>query len=213
MSELPLVDIAYRQIRQKLLNGDYLPGTLLSESELAAGLNMSRTPIRDAITLLAREGFVETLKKRGILVKGVDIKELYDMFDLMTALYFYVLDVVEHHQYEIDLASMKEYLDRLIEASERKHYRDYYENCLFFMRTLLSTIHNQSILQTFDMYKDKILYFVVIHRSFNSPNRPYTGKKLYAEIYRLLAEGSIADTKKAILESKWNVREELVRNA
>ena len=77
MSNPPLVETAYLHIRQKLLNGDFLPGTLLSENELATEMSMSRTPVRDAMALLSREGFVETLKKRGILVKGIDIKELY----------------------------------------------------------------------------------------------------------------------------------------
>lgn len=212
MSDLPLVEIAYQEIRQKLLNAEYLPGNLLSESELASGLNMSRTPIRAAIAQLEKEGFVETLKKRGILVKEIDIKELYDIFDLMTALYFYALDVTEQHQYEIDLDTMKLYLDKLIEASEQKRYRDYYENGLLFMNTILATIDNRCIQQTFDTYKDKLLFFVVAHRSIKGTNRPYTGKKLYADIYRLLTEGNFKEAKKAILESKWNVREELIRS-
>ncbi|RKN65467.1 GntR family transcriptional regulator [Paenibacillus ginsengarvi] len=212
MTDLPLADIAYRELRHKLLNADYLPGQLLSEGELAEGLSMSRTPVRAAIARLEKEGYVETLKKRGVLVKGVDIKELYDMFDLMSALYFYALDVAEHHQYEIDLQAMQAHLTELIEASEHKRYRDYYENGLLFMRTILSAIENRSMLETFDTYKDKILFFVVAHRSVKGENRPYTGKKLYAEIYRLLSEGHYAEAKKAILESKWNVRDELVRS-
>ena len=159
MSNPPLVETAYLHIRQKLLNGDFLPGTLLSGTDCNG--SMSRTPVRDAMALLSREGFVETLKKRGILVKGIDIKELYDMFDLMTALYVYVLDAIEPRQYEEVLPTMKRYMDDLIEASEQKRYREYYESGLLFVRTLLATSRNQCILQTFDMYKDKILYFVV----------------------------------------------------
>lgn len=212
MSDLPLVEIAYRELRQKLLDADYLPGNLLSESELADGLNMSRTPVRAAIARLEKEGFVETLNKRGVLVKAIDVKELYDMFDLMSALYSYALDVSEQHQYELDLPAMHSYLHKLTVACEQKLYREYYENGLLFMRTILAALDNRSMLETFDTYKDKILFFVVAHRSFKGPNRPYTGKKLYADIYRLLSEGNFKDAKKAILESKWNVRDELLRS-
>ncbi|NBD25502.1 GntR family transcriptional regulator [Paenibacillus glycinis] len=211
MSNPPLVETAYRLIRQKLLNGDFLPGTLLSENELATEMSMSRTPVRDAMALLSREGFVEPLKKRGTLVKGVDIKELYDMLDLIQALYVYVIDALEPEQYEDALPIMKEHLDRLIEASEQRRYREYYENCLLFMRTLLATVHNQSILQTFDVYKDKILFYVVVYRTATSPNRPYTSKKLYSDMFRFLCEGNIPDAKKAFLDSMRNTREELVR--
>jgi DNA-binding GntR family transcriptional regulator len=212
MSGSPLVEIAYEKIRHRLLNADYSPGVLLSESGLAAELNMSRTPVRDAIRLLEKEGFVQTLTKRGIRVNTIEINELFDMFDLLTALYLFTLDIVEQYHDEIDLERMRAYLDKVIEASENKRYREYYENGLLFMRTLLETIHNRHILQTFDMYKDKILFFVVAHRSYKNPNRPYTGKKAYSEIYRYLSEGDIRGAKKEILNSKWHVRDELVRS-
>ena len=46
------------------------------------------------------------------------------MFDLMTALYVYVLDAIEPRQYEEVLPTMKRYMDDLIEASEQKRYRE-----------------------------------------------------------------------------------------
>lgn len=212
MSDLPLAEVAYQELRQRLLSGQYLPGHLLSESELASGLGMSRTPVRAAVMQLEKEGFLETLVKRGILVKGIDVKELYDMFDLLNALYLFALDRMEQHQFEPDYARLRHYLDQLVEASERKMHREYYESGLMFMSTLLSTIDNRSIMETFDRYKDKVLFFVVAYRSTKGSNRPYTGKKLYAEIYRHLTEGNYVEAKAAIQESKRNSREELLRN-
>lgn len=211
MSDLPLVDIAYQEIRQKLLDGQYLPGSLLSESDLAGKLNMSRTPVRAAISQLEKEGFVETLNKRGVLVKEINVHELYDMFDLLNALYIYALDQFDEHSYDLDLDTFKTYLDRLTEASVEKRDREYYENGLLFMRTILETLDNRCIEQTFDRYKDKILFFVVAHRSMEGKHRPYTGKKLYADIYRFLSEKNYREAKLKILESKRNLREELVR--
>ena len=47
-----LEKLAYEQIRENIRNGHFLPGTLLSENEIAEHLGMSRTPIRAAISLL-----------------------------------------------------------------------------------------------------------------------------------------------------------------
>jgi DNA-binding GntR family transcriptional regulator len=212
MSGSPLVEMAYEKIRQGLLNADYSPGVLLSESDLAAQLNMSRTPVRDAIRLLEKEGFVQTLSKRGIRVNTIEINELFDMFDLLTALYLFALDIIEEYHDEIDLVKLRYYLDKVIDASEHKRYREYYESGLLFMRTLLETIDNRHILQTFDLYRDRILFFVVAHRSYKKPNRPYTGKKTYSEIFRYLTEGDIRGAKKEILHSKLQVRDELLRS-
>lgn len=212
MSDIPLGDIAYQAIRQKLLNAEYVPGDLLSESELAGALKMSRTPIRTAIDRLEKEGFLETLKKRGVLVKELNFNELFDIFDLMNAMHMYVIQIIEQEQYEMDLEEMKRCLDALVLASEEKRYRDYYENGLLLMRSLLATIHNRCFLDTFNMYKDKILFFVVATRSTRRQNQPYTGKKLYTEIYEALAARNFEQAKKAIQESKTKSREELVRS-
>ena len=211
MSALPLADIAYDNIRQKLLNGEFIPGNLLSESELASGMGMSRTPVRAAIARLEKEGFVETLLKRGILVNGVDMKELYDIFDLFSVLYANALDLIEQHQYMLDLGMMEAYLKQLIEASEQDRYRDYYENGLLFMRMLLSAVDNRCILQTFDNYKDKLLFYVVIQRTTIRSNRPYIGKRVYTEIFKSLSAGDIHAVRESLSDAKLSTREELVR--
>ncbi|PAK55809.1 GntR family transcriptional regulator [Paenibacillus sp. 7541] len=211
MSELPLVEVAYRTIREKLLNAEFLPGSLFSENELAQQLNMSRTPIRDAIRLLEQEGFVETLTKKGIRVNSIDINELFDMFDLLTALYLFALQVVEQYDEPVDLQTMERYLNQMIAASERKQFREYYESGLSMMRTFLESIHNEVILKTFDLYRDKIIFYIVSHRSYNNPSRPYTGKKSHNDIYMHLRERDYTAAKKALLDAKWYVRDEIVR--
>jgi DNA-binding GntR family transcriptional regulator len=211
MSELPLVEIAYQAMRQKLLIGEYLPGTLLSENDLAGELKMSRTPMHTAIVRLEKEGFLETLKKRGILVKEINFKEMFDLIDFLNALYLYALAVIEQERYEINLEVMKEYLDALVEASKEKRYRDYYENGLLLMRTLLATIENQCILDTFDAYKDKLLFFVVATRIKVRQNQPYSSIKLYADIYEYLSTRNFTKAKKTIEETKHRAREQLVR--
>ena len=50
------------------------PGAAVSEQELAGNLGIGRTPIREALQRLAREGLVAILPRRGILVSGIDVK-------------------------------------------------------------------------------------------------------------------------------------------
>lgn len=214
MSDVPLVEIAYQHIRHQLLNGAYLPGHLFTESELATELGMSRTPIRAAVSLLEKEGFVQTLYKRGIVIKGIETKDLYHIFDLLNALYSYALDCMDHGMYyELNLPQLRTHYDQLIEASDNQQYRAYYENGLMFMHTLLASIGNRYITETFNLHRDKLLFYVVAYRLTKGANRPYTGRKLYEEIYNRLAEGKYLEAKKAIMEHKRNMREDLLRNS
>ncbi|EFM09663.1 transcriptional regulator, GntR family [Paenibacillus curdlanolyticus YK9] len=212
MSDLPLVDVAYQSIRQQLLDGAYLPGDLCSEADLAAKLGMSRTPIRAAISLLEKEGFVQTLYKRGILVKGIDIKDLYDIFDLLCALYSFALERMDDESYELDLNTLRHHYDQMVLASEEQRYRAYYENGLMFMHTMLAAVQNRYVLETFNLYKDKLLFYVVTYRLTKGSNRPYTGRKLYEDIYNKLVEGSYQEAKTIIMQYTRNIREDLLRN-
>ncbi len=60
------------QIREMILAGDLLPGQRLTETLLADKTGVSRTPIRAALPILAEEGFIEPIGKRGFSVKHFD---------------------------------------------------------------------------------------------------------------------------------------------
>ncbi|MBO7746298.1 GntR family transcriptional regulator [Paenibacillus sp. MWE-103] len=212
MTDLPLVEVAYRSIRKQLLDGELLPGAVFTESDLAARLGMSRTPVRSAVALLEKEGFVQTLYKRGILVKGIDVKDLYDIFDLLFALYSHALDSIDEFGYELDLAKARGHLDELIAASEDKRYRDYYENGFLFMFTLLEAVRNRYMTDIFRLHKDKLLFFVVTYRLMEGGNRPYTGRRLYEAIYEKLREGKYQEAKEAIFKQKRMMREDMLRH-
>ncbi len=73
---------AYLKVREAILSGKHLPGEALYEVHLAERFGMSRTPVREALQVLAREGFVDALPGRGFLVprwSHQDVRELYEL--------------------------------------------------------------------------------------------------------------------------------------
>ena len=81
--------LAYQQLRENIINGHFLPGMLLSENEMAEHFGMSRTPIRAAISLLGTEGFVESIRGRGVFVKEFSFREFHDMFEVLASMQLY----------------------------------------------------------------------------------------------------------------------------
>ena len=67
----PAAQHAYAHIKERLLDGRFAGGTLLSENDLAQRLGVSRTPVRHAFALLQAEGLLELYPKRGALVVPV----------------------------------------------------------------------------------------------------------------------------------------------
>ena len=69
-----LSEKAYRQLEELIVTLRLQPGEVLSEAALAKKLKIGRTPIREALQRLAREGLVLVLPRRGILVSDINVK-------------------------------------------------------------------------------------------------------------------------------------------
>lgn len=76
----------YRFLKDKLINLEFRPGHLLSESELVSQFNLSRTPVRSALSRMERDGLVEILPRKGALVKFLSMKDIKEIFEIRKAL-------------------------------------------------------------------------------------------------------------------------------
>jgi len=76
------VTTAVEIIRERLLSGDFLPGDRLGEEEIAQELEMSRTPVREALRTLAADGLIEIQKNRGARVVDWSADELISVFEI-----------------------------------------------------------------------------------------------------------------------------------
>ncbi|MDB5054180.1 MAG: GntR family transcriptional regulator [Bacilli bacterium] len=90
-SQAPLLkDIAYDKIKDSILQEEFSPGQFLSERELIEILQMSKTPIKSALTRLEAEGFVTVSSKLGIIINDFSIDRIIDIYDLRKALEVFV---------------------------------------------------------------------------------------------------------------------------
>lgn len=72
---------AYAYVKERLLDGRYVGGTLLSENELARRLGISRTPVRQAFVQLETEDLLELYPRRGALVRPISLSEADDVLE------------------------------------------------------------------------------------------------------------------------------------
>lgn len=82
-----LVETAYERLKQDLVDFRMRPGERYSESELAARLGVSRTPLRVALFMLVREGYlVKTAGHSAWMVRALDVKHFEDLYDVRVGL-------------------------------------------------------------------------------------------------------------------------------
>jgi len=76
----------FERLRRLILEGEYGPNERLVEEQLAERLGVSRTPIRQALTMLEAEGLVEITPNKGAMVCSFTIEDVWDVYDLRAVL-------------------------------------------------------------------------------------------------------------------------------
>lgn len=82
---------AYQTIRGKILNCEYAPNSFINEEQLCKELNVSRTPIRDALSRLEQENLIKIISKKGIIVAPLNINEINMIYETRVLLEPYIL--------------------------------------------------------------------------------------------------------------------------
>lgn len=80
-----VIDNLVARLRNAILSSELSPGTKLNQSELAERYGVSRIPVRDALRLLAAQGFVEFTERSGASVTNLSVADLQELYELREA--------------------------------------------------------------------------------------------------------------------------------
>jgi len=78
----PLREIVYEELKMQILKGQIVPGTRMMEVEMAEEMGVSRTPIREAIRKLEKEGLVTIEPRRGAYASQISTKDMVDILEV-----------------------------------------------------------------------------------------------------------------------------------
>lgn len=78
----PLTELIHARLREEILRAHLMPGQTVLEPELAARFGVSKTPVREALRLLAQDGWVLVLPRKGYLIRPLGLEDLREVFAL-----------------------------------------------------------------------------------------------------------------------------------
>ena len=146
--EIPSVgEILCKEIRQRILDGQYASGDRINVDELARKLTISKTPVREALGRLESEGLVSFRPRMGWRISSLSMEEFVDFLELQCALRYFVSDSLGSFIDKIDfglLHSINRKLPQLV--AEHKYHELIRQNDLFHM-TIFSVHSNRLILR------------------------------------------------------------------
>ena len=109
----------------------------LDERRLSEGLGVSRTPIREAMTLLEQEGFVRTLPRRGIYVVRKTKREIVEVITVMAALESMAARLVALHAPDDDIAELRRLMDAFHDGTDGERLEEYSDANIAFHQAII----------------------------------------------------------------------------
>jgi DNA-binding GntR family transcriptional regulator len=117
---------AQEKLRQMLIEGVIAPGSKLNERELSSGLDVSRTPLREAIRALAAEGLVELIPNRGAVAVQLTEADIVNTFEVMAGLEGMSGELAATRITDTELREIKAMHYEMLAAYTRSELPNYY---------------------------------------------------------------------------------------
>lgn len=115
-----------QRLRQMLVEGQIAPGAKLNERELSEALKVSRTPLREAIKMLAAEGLVELLPNRGAIAVELSQADILNTFEVMAGLEGQSGELAAQRITQSELSEIKAMHYEMMAAYTRRDLSGYY---------------------------------------------------------------------------------------
>jgi len=133
------------RIRSAILRGELKPGTKLTEQDLAAELEVSRTPIREAIRQLEVERLLTRVPFVGVTVRQLTPEEVLELLEIREVLEGLVARLATRHMDDAHLRRLQSSLRRLTESAHKGDVVSYLDHALAFRRALVECCRSESL--------------------------------------------------------------------
>ena len=184
-----LKDDAYNHLKNQIIAGHIAPGSVLSEREIAAALNMSKTPVKAALERLEEQGFLIISPQRGAIMRALTPRQITEHYDLRIALESFVVEGIGGRLTPEDREGIERNLTVQHRVVVEEQAWDEWAMADFeFHRRLCAALGNSEIERIMDLQQDRFQWLVmsIAHRD---PSVPSISSAEHAAIYEAVCAG------------------------
>lgn len=150
---MSVAERAYEFAKQRILDGRFTGGELISEGDVAEGVGVSRTPVREAFLRLETEGLLRLYPKRGALVVPISPTEVENVMETRLLVEQFATDKVIRTGGDVG-PQLREAIARM-ESAAHDDERDFCEIDREFHRIIVEAAGNHILLQLHDSLRDR----------------------------------------------------------
>lgn len=151
-----LKEQAFDKLKELIITGALEPGELQNEKRLADALGVSRTPVREALLELSREGMVAFVPGKGVEVCKLTAQQVREVFEIRRIIEGYVIKKITPRLTDADLKEIDKNIsnqDKMLQRTDRLAFIEYDKQ---FHLYLASKIGNQQIESILDNLRDQM---------------------------------------------------------
>jgi DNA-binding GntR family transcriptional regulator len=156
IKRLPIRDQLYDLILGEIHNGTYKHGDKLKDTELAKEYGVSRTPVREALIRLEREGYIVNHLNRGFEVIRIEKKTVLEIYTIFAELQHFALTQTQIFNDDV-LAAMVKVNDRFKEPSLSSYER--FKLDIEWHSMVISQCDNQTLLEILKPFENKVIWY------------------------------------------------------
>ncbi len=134
-------------LRDQIFDGDLPPGTFIDEAVLCTNLKISRTPLREALKVLAAEGLVRHEPRRGSFVNQITEQDMDEIFPVIVLLEGRCAFEAARSASDADIAALDTLHTRLQEHAKAKRINDYYATNVTIHEAIITLANNRWLAQ------------------------------------------------------------------
>ena len=156
MTSKTLPEVIADRLRRDILAGRLAPGAPIKEREHAQELDVSRTPLREAVRILAKEGLVILRPARSPLVADPSLREITDWVDVLRALELLSGELACQRAEPEDLTRIRALHEDMAARYDQLDTLDLFEIDMAFHTAIVQAAHNESLQTTHKAYLERM---------------------------------------------------------
>ncbi|MBA9027422.1 GntR family transcriptional regulator [Peribacillus huizhouensis] len=149
------------EVRLKIIRGDISIGSVLSENHLAQEFGASRSPVRDALRVLANEGLIR-LERMGAVVLGLSKKDMEELYDVRILIETYLLKTISKTDQTRLSLELNKVIDKMTLAMEHRNPIDFSYQDLIFHELIVIESKHERLLRVWYSLKPVVLTALLV---------------------------------------------------
>jgi DNA-binding GntR family transcriptional regulator len=145
-------EIAYGRLKEAIQAGDLTPGQRIRENEMASWLEMSRTPVREALRRLEADGLLTFAPYRGMVISELDHQAVMELYSMREVLEGTAAGLAARHASDAEIAVLKDIVAS--ELEDKDNARRIASQNRHFHGALYRAAHNRYLLKTLNVLSD-----------------------------------------------------------